>query len=67
VLAIVVLADLSGMSKGEVERIWLPFALCLLPAGALAVAGWDPGGMRRWLWIQMACAMAITFFVRTHW
>ena len=49
------------------ERIWLPFALCLLPAGALAAAEWDAGAMRRWLWVQMAVAMAIPFFVRTHW
>ena len=66
-LGIVALANLSGMSKGEVERIWLPFALCLLPAGAVAAAEWDPGAMRRWLWVQMAVAMAIPFFVRTHW
>lgn len=67
VLGIVALANLSGMSKGEVERIWLPFALCLIPAGALSVTEWDAGGVRRWLWIQMALAMAIPFFVRTHW
>ncbi len=67
VLAIVVLANLSGMSKGEVERIWLPFALCLLPAGVLAAAEWDAGAVRSWLWVQMGWAMAIPFFVRTHW
>ncbi|MCH0571272.1 hypothetical protein I3F60_18725 [Streptomyces sp. MUM 136J] len=27
-------ADLSGMSKAETERIWLPFVMWLLPAGA---------------------------------
>ena len=37
------------MSKGEVERIWLGFALCLLPAGALATAAAD---QRRWLTVQ---------------
>ena len=31
-VAAVMLADLSGMSKGEVERIWLQFAVWLLPA-----------------------------------
>jgi len=67
VLAIVVLANLSGMSKGEVERIWLPFTVCLLPAGALAATEWDAGAVRRWLWVQMGFAMAIPFFVRTHW
>ena len=41
------IAAVSGMSKGEVERIWLPFALWVLPAGARVVgrvdrrrAGW---------------------------
>jgi hypothetical protein len=67
VLAIVALANLSGMSKGEVERIWLPFALCLLPAGALAATASDAGSVRHWLWLQMGLAMAIPFFVRTHW
>lgn len=67
VLGIVALANLSGMSKGEVERIWLPFALCLLPAGALAPGEREPGGVRRWLWVQVAAAVAIPLFVRTHW
>ena len=67
VLAIVAVANLSGMSKGEVERIWLPFALCLLPAAALASGERDAGGMRRWLWVQLGAAIAIPLFVRTHW
>jgi hypothetical protein len=33
-LLAVLIADLSGMSKAETERIWLPFALWLLPATA---------------------------------
>ena len=33
-LTAVGLAGLSGMAKGEVERIWLPFSIWLLPAGA---------------------------------
>lgn len=32
------IADLSGMSKAETERIWLPFTLWLLPATALLPA-----------------------------
>jgi heme exporter protein D len=67
VLAMVALADLSGMSKGEAERIWLPFALCLLPAGALVAEARDAGAVRRWLWVQVGCAVAVTAFVRTHW
>ncbi len=38
-LAAMGLAALSGMSKGEVERIWLPFAMWVLPAGAVLAAG----------------------------
>ncbi|MEU5977774.1 hypothetical protein [Streptomyces sp. NPDC047315] len=34
-LLALLVADVSGMSKAETERIWLPFALWLLPAGAL--------------------------------
>ena len=31
-LLALLVADLSGMSKAETERIWLPFAVWLLPA-----------------------------------
>ncbi|WP_217428642.1 hypothetical protein [Microlunatus speluncae] len=34
-LAAVLLADLSGMSKAETERIWLPFAFLVITAVAL--------------------------------
>lgn len=64
-LAAVVLADLSGMSKGEVERIWLPFMPWLLVAGASL---WKrPGSVRAWLATQAICAIAITTVVRTPW
>ncbi len=66
-VAMVALADLSGMSKGEVERIWLPFAVWLLPAGALAAASDDGAGGRRWLWVQVSTAVVVTAVVRTHW
>jgi hypothetical protein len=61
----VVLADLSGMSKGEVERIWLPFVpWVLLSAAALpSAAGWA----RALLGAQAACAIAIQVGVRTIW
>ena len=66
-LAAIALADLSGMSKGEVERIWLPFAVWLLPAaGSLAV----PRGTRaiqRWLAVQCACGLLVQVAVRTPW
>lgn len=46
-LAAVVVADLSGLSKAEVERIWLPFAPWLLVAtAALVHLRSDAGGVR---------------------
>lgn len=63
----VALADVSGMSKGEVERIWLPFAFLLLPAGALVTEGCDAVRVRRWLWVQVGATLAIPLVVRTHW
>jgi hypothetical protein len=64
-LAAVALADLSGMSKGEVERIWLPFMPWLLAAGACL---WKPpGSVRGWLGAQAGCAIAIAALVRTPW
>ena len=43
-LGAVLIADLSGMSKGEVERIWLPFALLLAGAtAAVAPSRWRTG------------------------
>ena len=65
-LAAVMVADLSGMSKGEVERIWLPFAVWLLPAAAFATRG-DRGRTRGWLWAQVGVALAVQMGVRTNW
>lgn len=62
-LVAVAFADLSAMSKGEVERIWLPFALWLLPAGALFAS------RRRWttamLALQLVTAIALQVSFRT--
>lgn len=55
-LAIVV-ADLSGLSKSEVERIWLPFAVWLL----VAAEG------RGWLAAQAATALAVNHLLWTNW
>ncbi|MQA11578.1 MAG: hypothetical protein GEU98_24110 [Pseudonocardiaceae bacterium] len=59
----VVLADASGLSKAEVERIWLPFAVWLLPA-----AGLLPEASRRW-WLagQAAVALAVNHLLWTNW
>ncbi|MBB5475659.1 hypothetical protein [Micromonospora parathelypteridis] len=54
-------ADLSGLSKAEVERIWLPFVVWLLVATA-----WLPAGSRRW-WLaaQAATALAVNHLLWT--
>jgi hypothetical protein len=53
----VLLADLSGLSKGEVERIWLPFALWLIAAAAFL-----PRRDHRW-WLAL---QALTALVVVH-
>jgi methylthioxylose transferase len=54
-------ADLSGFSRGETERIWLPFApWFLLAAGALPRA-------RAWLAAQVTLALALQAGVHTPW
>lgn len=55
-LVAVAVADLSGMSKAEVERIWLPFALWVILATA-SLAG--SRRIRVWLGVQVALAFAI--------
>lgn len=62
-LAAVIAADLSGLSKGEVERIWLPFAPWVL----LAAGGLPERSMRLWLVLQALIALGIAVFVRTPW
>lgn len=62
------LANLSGMSKGEVERIWLPFAVWILPAGlALSPPGGLGGGARRWLALQAGFAVLVQVAVLSRW
>jgi hypothetical protein len=65
-IAVVVLADLSGMSKGEVERIWVPFvpwivlSCCVLSNGGSAFE-------RRALALQAGCAMVMAVTVWSLW
>lgn len=58
-LAAVALADLSQMSRGEVERIWLPF----VPWLALAA----PGDRRGWVAAQVALALVLQSTLRSPW
>lgn len=57
----VVAADLSGLSKAEVERIWLPFVVWLLVATAHL-----PARTHRW-WLagQAATALAVNHLLLT--
>ncbi len=62
-LTMVAVADLSLMSKAEVERIWLPF----LPWLMLSVV-WLPERWRRWgLFAQAMAALVLQHVVRTVW
>jgi hypothetical protein len=63
--AAMVVADVSGFSTGEVERIWLPFAIWLTPAAAVLVRrAWATRG---WLALQVTSALVLTYFIRTFW
>jgi hypothetical protein len=56
-------ADLSGLSKAETERIWLPFAVWLLAGTAKLDRKLD----RRWLTAQAVTALAVNHLVLTNW
>jgi len=62
-LAGVAAADLSGLSKGEVERIWLIFVPWLL----VACVTFDLRRSRGMLALQALAALAIQTGVRTPW
>ncbi|GAA4205799.1 hypothetical protein [Actinocatenispora rupis] len=63
-VGVAVLAALvSDLSKGEVERIWLPFAVWLLPCAALLPAR----RARSMLAVQLGWAVLIAVTVRTWW
>lgn len=55
------LANLSGLSKGEVERIWLPFVPWLL-----VIAAGLPRS-RLWLGGQVSLALALQLGLRSPW
>jgi hypothetical protein len=62
-LLAVAVADLTGLSKAEVERIWLPYAVWLMVAVA-----WLPAAHRRW-WLaaQALTALAVNHLLFTGW
>jgi hypothetical protein len=63
----VVVADVSGLSKGEVERIWLP----MMPWVSLAVVGLvrrsSPADVRRWLAAGAGLTLTLQIFVAWPW
>jgi hypothetical protein len=56
-------ADLSGLSKAEVERIWLPFVVWLTAGAALL----PPPTRRFWLIVQAATALLVNHLLLTTW
>ncbi|GAA2062075.1 hypothetical protein [Williamsia deligens] len=62
-LLAMVFADLSGLSKAETERIWLPFGAWIITTTALL----PPRHQRFWLAAQVLTALLINSIVRTHW
>ena len=62
-VAMVVAADLSQMSKAEVERIWLPFVPWLLISCALLPERWRRIGIV----LQVVTALVIQHLLFTGW
>ena len=64
----IVVANLSGMSKAEVERIWLPFTLPLLAAGSVLWFGKRPLVTARVaLTVQVAMAIVLQSVLKFYW
>ncbi len=62
-LAAIVCADLSMLSKAEVERIWLPFTIWLTAAPALLPVP----SHRLWLAVNAAGALLVNTIMVTNW
>ncbi|AYF79299.1 hypothetical protein D7D52_22745 [Nocardia yunnanensis] len=62
-LAAILIADVSGLSKAETERIWLPFDVWALAATALL----PRHSARFWLVVQAAGALLINHLILTNW
>ena len=62
-ILVVAAADASGMSKAEVERIWLPFVPWLTLSFVLLPERW-----RRWgLGAQVVAALVVQHLFYTAW
>ena len=62
-LAAALIATVGGLSKGEVERIWLPFGAW----GLLAVVAIPARRVRWWLGAQAVVVIGVQALVRTPW
>ncbi len=62
-VAMVIGADVSGASKGEVERIWLPFVPWLLLGTAMLPASWQKPALA----VQVSVAIALQHVLLTGW
>jgi len=57
-------ADVSGLSKAEVERIWLPFVPWIAVAGAMVV---NRRSARWWLAANLALGLGLQAILSTPW
>ncbi|MEI2818129.1 MAG: hypothetical protein V9E99_16980 [Microthrixaceae bacterium] len=64
-IAGVAIADMSGYSKGEVERIWLPLVPWLAVAGSALMT--RTSAARLWLGAQLATGLALQIWLGTPW
>ena len=64
-VATVLLANVSGMAKGEVERIWLPFFPWVMVATAVFAA--QARTARCWLAVQCGATLALAVGLRSPW
>ncbi|WP_308166803.1 hypothetical protein [Nocardia albiluteola] len=62
-LVAILAADLSGLSKAETERIWLPFDMWVLAGTALL----PRRGAHYWLATQAVAALLINHLLMTNW
>jgi hypothetical protein len=65
-LGVIAAADIAGLSKAEVERIWLPFVPWVVVSTA-AFAGDDDLFVRRTLALQAACGAVVAVALWSIW
>ncbi|RZU30405.1 hypothetical protein BKA19_0021 [Blastococcus saxobsidens] len=63
VLVALLVSDVTGLVRGETERIWLPFTVWLPAAAAFLPVR----GARLWLVLSAVTAIAVEVLVRTEW